>query len=72
MTFSSFENIDTARSYVSEEKLKLAIEKRMGTNVRYMVVRNRAGRYTAIFSAEMNREVIMPIHIANFGFKVFN
>lgn len=68
---SNIYNIDTAASYATEDNLLKAIKKKLGDNVRFMVVRNRAGRYTAIFSASMNNH-IMPIHIANAGFKVFN
>jgi hypothetical protein len=72
-------NIDDARSYATEAKLIAAIEKRFGTEVRYMVVCNRAGRFTAVFagSAQLPRicaewmqgGYAMPL--ATFGFMVY-
>lgn len=64
-------NIDDSRSYATEEALHKAIRKYFGDDVRYLVVCNRAGRFTAIFSASFNPNH-MPIHFANRGFKVFN
>jgi hypothetical protein len=50
----NFWNIDTAKSYATEANLLKALEKHGLAEARYMVVRNRAGRFTAIFSLSQN------------------
>ena len=44
-----FNNIDTARSYATEAQLAKGLERFGLTEFRPLVVRNRAGRWTAVF-----------------------
>lgn len=44
-------NIDNAKSYATEKNLVKALETLGFITHRHIVVRNRAGRYTAIFPA---------------------
>ena len=46
-------NIDTARSYATETNLTAALMKLGFADPRVLVVRNRSGRYTAIFPASL-------------------
>lgn len=48
-----FTNIDTAKSYATEANLMKALERLGFADKRPVVVRNRAGRYTAIFSLSL-------------------
>lgn len=64
-------NIDTAKSYATEENLEKALEKVSLGNVPYMVVRNRTGRFTAIFSyAQCEARNVNPGTPAHLGFKI--
>jgi hypothetical protein len=68
----SFNDIDTAKSYATEANLIKALEKLGFADKRPMVVRNRAGRYTAIFS--LSHSGIDGGYIAVFasaGFKTY-
>lgn len=67
-------NIDTAKSYATEKNLMDAL-KRLGLDdQKPLVVRNRAGRWTAVFhiahSSEGRAGNVM--FAANHGFKTFN
>ena len=42
-------NIDTAKSYATEENLRKGLERLHFADARHVVVRNREGRFTAIF-----------------------
>lgn len=69
-----FFNIDSATSYATEANLMKALEKLGFADKRPMVVRNRAGRYTAIFSlshAGINGGGYIGIFAAE-GFKTFS
>lgn len=71
---TAFENIDTAKSYATEENLMKALKKLGFDAYRPMVVRNREGRYTAIFSLSMSGLGAEGGYIAIFsaqGFKTF-
>ena len=62
-----FNNIDTAKSYTTEANLVKALDALGWAADDYMVVRNREGRFTAIFSHGMVKSVA-PAHQ---GFKLF-
>ena len=47
-------NIDTARSYATEELLMKALKKRGLDGKKPLVVRNREGRWTAIFALSLS------------------
>lgn len=64
-------NIDTAKSYATEENLMRALEKLSLADRCPMVVRNREGRWTAIFSASMGRFDGNIGLAARCGFKTF-
>ena len=68
-------DIDTAKSYKFEETLVKAIAEKFGSELKFMVVRNRAGRFTAIFAACYNPTLqggaFPAFAIATAGFKVF-
>jgi len=57
-------NIDNARNYATERTLVKALEKRGLNDFDPIVVRNRAGRWTAIFSiARVGHDaMIIPHH----------
>jgi hypothetical protein len=67
----SFSNIDTAKSYSSEDNLMKALTKLGLHECHPLVVRNREGRFTAIFHAPFVEPVMAPIHVAQLGFKIF-
>ena len=50
MKFPNIVDIDDARSYVTEANLMEALDKRGLGDMPRVVVRNRAGRFTAIFT----------------------
>jgi hypothetical protein len=70
-----FYNIDSAKSYATEKNLMSALEKLGITDEldKFMVVCNRKGRYTAIFSAQSPRlrEGGYIAIYAQYGFKTF-
>lgn len=66
---TDFDNIDTAKSYATEENLSKALAKLGLSEKSHIVVRNRAGRFTAIFYCvlhEFNGDVA---YAARAGFK---
>ena len=64
-------NIDESRSYVTEDNLIKAIEKKFGSETdNYIVVCNRKGRYTAVFHHHGPYARIHPADVANFGFPI--
>ena len=64
-------NIDNAKSYATEKNLGKALAKASLSVLRPVVVRNRAGRFTAIFSVGMaNREKVSPTIPAFHGFPI--
>ncbi len=64
-------NIDDAKSYATEKNLGKALDKAGLSFLRPVVVRNREGRYTAIFSVGMaNREKHSPTIPAFHGFPI--
>lgn len=57
-------NIDESKSYATEANLLKALAKVGLSNTKFMVVRNRAGRYTAIFGYSWNPDLgTMPAHL---------
>lgn len=50
----NFLNIDTAKSYATEANLVAGLKKLGLDHEPHMIVRNRAGRFTAIFSIGMS------------------
>jgi hypothetical protein len=64
-------NIDTSKSYATEENLMKALEKAGLDKCKPLVVRNREGRYTAIFGYAIYG-VQNPFIIAHKGFMVIN
>jgi hypothetical protein len=50
-SFTTYFNIDNSRSYLTEAGLLRAIEKKGWADHKFIIVRNREGQYTAIFSA---------------------
>ena len=64
-------NIDTAKSYATEANLMAALEKIGLADRNPMVVRNREGRWTAIFSASHGRFEGNVCMAARHGFKTF-
>lgn len=64
-------NIDASKSYATEANLVKAIEKRLRTDCRYLVVRNRAGRYTAVFGVATCR-LDDPMQAPWAGFMLIN
>lgn len=67
-TAAGFQNIDTATSYATEDNLRKALDRKGLANYRPLVVRNRAGRWTAIFGLSFTEH--NPMWVANHGFKV--
>lgn len=65
-------NIDTCRSYATEENLTKAIAKLFGDDVRYLVVCNRTGRFTAVFSLANNNIQGDVTMFARHGFMTMN
>lgn len=64
-------NIDKSKSYATEENLMVALKK-FGLDVcRPLVVRNREGRWTAIFGYSASGHS-NPFSIARCGFTVIN
>jgi len=63
-----FFNIDTSRSYATEAALLKALDRRGLGNYRPLVVRNRAGRWTAVFGVSFVEGLMA--WVANQGFKV--
>lgn len=63
-------DIDKCRSYATEERLMNSLQGRGLHDWRYVVVRNRAGRWTAIFAGTQSaqRNIYSPAHD---GFMVF-
>jgi len=64
-------NIDTAKSYATEENLMKALAKLGLAELRPMVVRNREGRWTAIFSISLAGVRGDVTFAARHGFKTF-
>jgi hypothetical protein len=62
-------NIDESKSYATEENLMKALQKLKLDTFDYLVVRNKEGRFTAIFPLGWNREA-QPIWFASNGFMV--
>jgi hypothetical protein len=64
-------NIDLAKSYATEDNLDRALDKTCLKPVPALVVRNRAGRFTAVYSKSMLDAHQIPfILAAQMGFKV--
>jgi len=62
-------NIDNAKSYATEENLMKALEKVGLTALRPIIVCNRAGRFTAIFTVAMcHRAEINAGSLPHLGF----
>jgi hypothetical protein len=59
-------NIDNSRSYATEANLLKAIKK-LRVDKGYVVVKNRQGRWTAIFSYHVHG--VRPVH---YGFMTIN
>jgi len=51
-------NIDEARCYATEANLLKALAKFGFDKCRYMIVCNRSGKFTAIFSISLNSEFV--------------
>jgi hypothetical protein len=64
-------NIDTSKSYATEENLMKALRKLGLADRKPMVVCNRAGRFTAIFSVSLGRFDGDLMKAARHGFKTF-
>jgi hypothetical protein len=64
-------DIDTARSYATEARLNRALTKIGLAEARPIIVRNRAGRWTAVFGWNLSG-IGAPMVIAHAGFKVIN
>lgn len=60
------DTIDNSRSYATEERLIRALEQQGFRNERHIIVRNREGRWTAIFPGSNNH----PAQYAHAGFMV--
>jgi hypothetical protein len=64
-------NIDNCKSYATEENLMVALRK-VGLDIcKPIVVRNREGRWTAVFGYELSGRVNPPA-IAHLGFMIIN
>jgi 3-mercaptopyruvate sulfurtransferase SseA len=63
-------NIDTAKSYATEENLTKALTKLGIADWHPMIVRNREGRFTAVFTYSFVAPHTNPFNIARLGFKV--
>lgn len=59
-------NIDKSKSYATEENLVKALKKLRATNG-YVIVRNRMGRYTAVFSYHVH-----GVRMVHAGFMTIN
>lgn len=64
-------NIDTARSYATEANLIAALKKVGLDECRPLIVRNRAGRWTAVFGCALSGHYNSP-SIAHEGFPIIN
>lgn len=65
-----FNNIDTCKSYATEDNLMRALKEHgLDDAARPLVVRNRAGRYTAVF-AYSHVQGFGVARVAGLGFKV--
>jgi hypothetical protein len=64
-------NIDTAKSYATETNLMVALHNMGLADSNPMVVRNRDGRWTAIFSASLGDFQGDMTAAARHGFKTF-
>ena len=62
-------NIDKAKSYATEKGLDNAVLNFFG-DVKYLVVCNRQGRFTAVFNHSANMPEITPVNFALHGFIV--
>jgi hypothetical protein len=64
---------DDSKSYASEARLLAALEHNGLHDCRPLIVRNRAGRWTAVFSATFLRAISRPIiKAARAGFKTLD
>lgn len=62
-------NIDTSRSYATEENLMKALERYGMKEASPLIVCNRLGRFTAVFTAGMLTRKNFPLaSAATFGF----
>jgi len=68
----AFFNIDTAKSYATEENLMKALSKFGLADHKPLVVRNREGRFTAIFSISHGDFKGDIMCAARHGFKTFS
>ena len=64
-------NIDNAKSFATEANLMKALERAGLANARPLIVRNREGRWTAIFGAALSG-MVNPASIAHTGFMVLS
>ena len=67
----TYRNVDTAKSYATEANLIAALEKSGLAQCNPIIVRNREGRWTAIFGAGLSGHY-NPFSIAHLGFHVVN
>lgn len=63
--------IDTAKSYATEANLLAALEKLGLDKLRPLIVRNREGRWTAVFGYALSG-CDNPFQIAHMGFPIIN
>jgi hypothetical protein len=61
-------NIDDAKSYATEANLQKKIDRILRKGDRYIIVRNRLGRWTAIFPASNFRDGGYVAYYASHGF----
>lgn len=67
-------NIDSAKSYATEANLMTALAKIGLDSMKPLVVRNRAGRFTAVFGFHISGASVggMAFAIGNAGFMVID
>lgn len=65
-------NIDSAHSYATEESLNRALKRLRLDGHRHIVVRNRAGRFTAIFGLRLSAFGGDVTRAARHGFKTID
>lgn len=66
-------NIDRSTSYKTEQNLDIALRRYGLTQLHYVVVCNRAGRFTAIFAnVGFHAEGVTALDVAQQGFLVLS
>lgn len=53
-SFGEFFSIENSKSYATEKTLHEKVQKLFGEKVRYLVVKNRKDRFTAVFGLSWN------------------